>query len=429
MQVGRRNHTEKVRLGTRRGGRQGCRFGPDIFNAAYAAALQDVMNDIQKLGLFVCCSQLKKLDFWSAGDVEPPHLGSHRPNEQRAGKIVHVDDLGLMLAAATPGALMKKLPAALDSLGNIVRDTNCVSTFQPGKTKIMLHLSGKNQGKVKAKIIADGNKIHTPGGLHVRVVISYVHLGSTMGDDNADVEHRHNACMQSYVPIAHSVLGNCCFRVRDRVNLARSLCFSRLLFNVHVWSSLSPWAVRRLNGGYMRVLQRIAVQPKYKACQWTDEKVRVCLNMPEIMCYISQNRLCYLAQLAEGRADTLLSLLNMSCQLPWVILVKQDLVQLWTDRHRPLATRSTMQRFGRTTLHGSHQWKRQVRSWIRTSSVLAESATKGGCKRKTQNEYVFKCGTCGVCFEGDRALRCHEQVAHKKENTCKTLGSSQWYLL
>ena len=38
----------------------------------------------QKLGLFVCCSQLKNLDFWSAGDVEPPHLGSPRPNEQVA---------------------------------------------------------------------------------------------------------------------------------------------------------------------------------------------------------------------------------------------------------------------------------------------------------------------------------------------------------
>ena len=68
--------------------------------------------------------------------------------------------------------------------------------------------------------------------------------------------------------------------------------------------------------------------------------------MPEIMCYISQNRLCYLAQLAKGRADTLLSLLDVSCQLPWVILVKQDLVQLWTDRHH-------MFQSGRNTLHGS----------------------------------------------------------------------------
>ena len=66
----------------------------------------------------------------------------------------------------------------------------------------MLHLSGKDHGKLRAKIVADGNKIHTPGGLHVRVVNSYVHLGSTMGDDNADVERRHNACMQFWGLVA-----------------------------------------------------------------------------------------------------------------------------------------------------------------------------------------------------------------------------------
>ena len=66
-----------------------------------------------------------------------------------------------------------------------------------------------------------------------------------------------------------------------------------------------------------------------------------------------------------------------------------------------------------------HQWKQQLRSWIRTASVLDESATRGGCKRKTKNEYVFKCGVCGVCFEGDRAARCHEQAAHKKRTPVK----------
>ena len=32
-------------------------------------------------------------------------------------------------------------------------------------------------------------------------------------------------------------------------------------------------------------------------------------------------------------------------------------------------------------------------------------------EKLTKNEYVFKCCVCGVCFEGDRALRCHEQGA------------------
>ena len=82
----------------------------------------------------------KKKDFWSAGDVESPHLGSPRPNEQRAGKVVYVDDLRLMLAAATPKVLMKKLPTALDCLGEHCERHGLRVNYQPGKTEIMLHL-------------------------------------------------------------------------------------------------------------------------------------------------------------------------------------------------------------------------------------------------------------------------------------------------
>ena len=175
-----------------------------------------------------------------------------------------------MLAAASLGVLLKKLPVALDCLGEHCERHGLRVNYQPGKTEIMLHLSGKDQGILKARIAADGHRVHTPGGRQVRVLDNYVHLGSTMGDDNADVERRHNACMQSYAPIAQSVFGNCCFRMRDRVNTARSLCFSRRLFLVHVWSYLSPWAARRLNGGYMRMLRRIVVAAKIQS--WSVDR-------------------------------------------------------------------------------------------------------------------------------------------------------------
>ena len=193
-----------------------------------------------------------------------------------------------MLAAATPRVLMRKLPTALDCLGEHCERHGLRVNYQPGKTEVMLHLSGKDQGKLKAKTAADGNEIHALGGLHVRVVNSYVHLGSTM----ADVERRHNACMQSYAPIAHSVFGNCCFRVKDRVSLARSLCFSRLLYNVHVWSSLSPWAVRRLNSGYMRVLRRIAGQPKHKAQVSGQTRKSACASTCQRFSAISRRTGC-----------------------------------------------------------------------------------------------------------------------------------------
>ena len=41
---------------------------------------------------------------------------------------------------------MKKLPAALDSLGEHCERHGLRVNYQPGKTEIMLHLSGKDQG-------------------------------------------------------------------------------------------------------------------------------------------------------------------------------------------------------------------------------------------------------------------------------------------
>ena len=91
--------------------------------------------------------------------------------------------------------------------------------------------------------------------------------------------------------------------------------------------------------------------------------------MPEILFYISQNRLCYLAQLARRRADTLLSLSERELPAPWVILVKQDLLQLWVDRHTMFQSLGNLVEnataWANYITRFPHQWKRQVRSWMR----------------------------------------------------------------
>ena len=55
----------------------------------------------------------------------------------------------------------------------------------------MLHLSGKDQGKLKAKIVADGDKIHTPGGFArgccEQLCTPWIHHGEmTMLTSNVD---------------------------------------------------------------------------------------------------------------------------------------------------------------------------------------------------------------------------------------------------
>ena len=79
-----------------------------------------------------------------------------------------------------------------------------------------------------------------------------------------------------------------------------------------------------------------------------------------------------------------------------------------------------MRQSGRNTLHGSltsgsdrcaagfarHQ------SWMK---VRRKEDASGRLKTSTYSSV----GTCGLCFECDRALRCHEQVAHKKRTPVK----------
>ena len=97
-----------------------------------------------------------------------------------------------------------------------------------------------------------------------------------------------------------------------------------------------------VNGSCVRVLRTIAGQPKYS--RWTGAKVRVCLIMPENLCYISQNRLCHLAQLTKRRADTLLSLLIASSS--WSNRICCSSGQIDTTCFSRLTTRLKMRRTG-----------------------------------------------------------------------------------
>ena len=178
---------------------------------------------------------------------------------------------------------MKKLPVAYWTvLGNTVRDTDFVSITNLVKTEIMLQLSGKDLGKLKAKVAADGHRIHTPGGRQVRVVDSNVHLGSTMVDDNADVERRHNACNA----VMRSNCSKCVWKQllqsarssQHGWNLAlfRSLVqCSCLVFLVTVGSSEAQWGLHEgalKNCGAAKNTKQVSGQMRKSVCASTCQR-------------------------------------------------------------------------------------------------------------------------------------------------------------
>eukprot|EP00959_Pyramimonas_sp_CCMP1952_P295290 6176100-Pyramimonas_sp.AAC.1 len=69
-----------------------------------------------------------------------------------------------------------------------------------------------------------------------------------------------------------------------KLHLLHSLVLSRLLYNVAIWT-MSPAALKQINGPYMRALRRIAGDMKAgHAPAFSDLAVRQRLHVPSIDC-------------------------------------------------------------------------------------------------------------------------------------------------
>ncbi len=118
------------------------------------------------------------------------------------------------------------------------------------------HLERRREGDhIVIKLPADSNE----RCLHV--VPTYKHLGGIVavdGNEMADARHRVQLAMNAYAQISAKIFGSKALLQQTRVDFAWSLVFSRLFYNIHLWSNLQSKAVKHLNGLYMRVLRRIA---------------------------------------------------------------------------------------------------------------------------------------------------------------------------
>ena len=88
------------------------------------------------------------------------------------------------------------------------------------------------------------------GGVRVRVVSSYVHLGSVLASDanaNSDVSRRVGSAMATYVPLSSALFGNAQFSRPLRYQLFLSLVVSRLVYNLACWDVITPHTLTHIN--------------------------------------------------------------------------------------------------------------------------------------------------------------------------------------
>ena len=335
------------------GGRQGCKFGSVVFNMAYARALAQFVREAEREGIAV------RLRFKPKGAVgpQPTDGGSDSDSTSLLFDVTFVDDEAICVLAKVPEALVSKFQRCVVLLRKAFDAYGLNINWKRTKTEAILELRGPKAQKIKAAIAApSGEKGIVNGGyrcrhptksavctpeapVHVCIVREYKHLGAIVEQGGGlvkEARNRESAALGAFAPLASRLFGAKAIGRTRRVNLAKSLVISRLLYNVHVWSEVKGEARNILNGTFMRTWRRVAGDPKIKERQYSDFEVREMLGIPSLDNMIRKRRLQYLGRLARSKLDALVAILqtvSTQGEMPWVTTIRGDLALL--KRHLP----------------------------------------------------------------------------------------------
>ena len=193
--------------------------------------------------------------------------------------------------------------------------------------------------------------------------------------------------MGSYASVAKKVFGAAHVSQGTRIRLFCLLVVSRLLYNVHVWSSLSRKSYASINTGYIRGLRRISGECKYSptSTDMTDHAVRAHLGAPSLQCLIMQRRLSLfgaILQYGPSCLHTLLSAARGDRILPWVALLRRDLIQLqqfWAPKLDELgAVTECSARWAQFVCNHASEWKELVNGFVISTMGLDQPSAHPG---------------------------------------------------
>ena len=167
---------------------------------------------------------------------------------------------------------------------------------------------------------------------YLHVVTEYKHLGGIIAANASilpEMRQRTSSAMAAYGPIAMKVFGSSAIQDELKLHFVRALILSRLLYNVHTLVMI-PVGLRRLNAVYIRVLRRIADDPRYSTkVLHNDREIRILLDMPFIDALVLQKRFKYYQRLTTRMLEALVTLLQSQVgakRLPWIDQLYKDLL-------------------------------------------------------------------------------------------------------
>ena len=240
---------------TSRGTRPGDPVGDILFNLVMAIVLKDITSSIQE----------NTTASWLGSPTPVDALHQHEAVPGYAFyEVAFVDDLAVLMRAPDIAQLLDLATQSLQAVHHAASQRGLSLNMQAGKTELICALVGPGARKAKVKLASQQN-LH-PVTLHgqphhLRIVHAYRHLGGWV---HADAQPRHTvrerltAARQAWGPLVRPFFRKTSVQLSTKVMVIQSLVVSRLTYNMHVLTRLSPRVLREWEAGMRPMIAPLA---------------------------------------------------------------------------------------------------------------------------------------------------------------------------
>lgn len=240
---------------TSRGTRPGDPVGDILFNLVMTIILKDI----------TCSLQASSEAQWIGGQEAVDALHSHGEVPAFAFcEVAFVDDLAVLMRAPDIDQLFALATLSLRAVHTAAAKRGLALNMQAGKTELLCALVGPGARKARLQLASQQHMIpvNIAEQTHqLRVVHAYRHLGGWV---HADAQPRHTvrerltAARQAWGPLVRPFFRKQSVLLATKVQVMQSLVVSRLTYNMHVLTKLSPRVLQEWEAGLRTMVAPLA---------------------------------------------------------------------------------------------------------------------------------------------------------------------------
>ena len=416
---------------TTRGTRPGDPIADILFNLSMSALVDDFRQQMEQRAEVPWIGQASAvMNFHQAAPV--PATGFL--------DISFVDDTVILIHAPTNEAILPVVQQAVECMTRAAENRGLELSFDIGKTEGLWHMRGRGSRKFKEKMAELGTSLMWSAeerAYFLHLTYDYKHLGTHVQHGHRhcrEVSARGNACKSQCGVLTRPFFMKRNISMRAKAAVFRSMCLSKLMYNVHVWVGFKQTDMDRLFNhvkGPLAVILRGKI-PAVLKFEMTVHHASGLLRVPAPDDLLHAARLRYLARLCRNCPAVLWNLMQemygkegcwlQQCQAsfawlhqfyPFQLPVKPeaDLVHWLTAISLDPSWKGRI----RETLQSSVRFRSaEADAWLWKTKIRLQLEAYGTsvAPPKPLPALTWQCDLCQAQFASSRALAMHASRSH-----------------